>query len=65
MFIPLERDNILFLENVTALYSEDGKPVILRRNGKKEAAGFSPVTMKKRHIQFEKEILSACIKGKE
>ena len=42
MFIPLEGENVLCLENAVAIYREDGVTVILRRNGGKERTSFTP-----------------------
>lgn len=52
MFIPLEGENILCLANVIALYREEGKNVILRRDGAKESTPFSPQTLKNRGKTF-------------
>ncbi|MDL2298159.1 hypothetical protein LJC40_03295 [Synergistaceae bacterium OttesenSCG-928-D05] len=48
MFIPLEGENVLCLANAVALYRENDKTIILRRNGTKETAPFTPQTLKKR-----------------
>ena len=42
MFIPLEGENVLCLENAVAIYREDGATVILKRNGGKERTSFTP-----------------------
>lgn len=55
MFIPLEGDNILFLDNVIAIYRDESGTVILKRNGKKENSSFSPETLKKRYYCFVKK----------
>lgn len=48
MFIPLEGENVLCLENVVAIYREDGATVILKRNGGKEQTSFTPRILAKR-----------------
>ena len=48
MFIPLEGENILCLENVVAVYRENGATIILKRNGGKEQSSFTPRAIAKR-----------------
>lgn len=48
MFIPLEGEKILCLENVVALYRENGATVILKRNGGKEESSFTPRAIARR-----------------
>ncbi len=48
MFIPLEGENVLCLENAVAIYREDGETVILKRNGGKEHTSFTPRALAKR-----------------
>lgn len=48
MFIPLEGENVLCLENAVAIYREDGATVILKRNGGKEHTSFTPRAIAKR-----------------
>lgn len=52
MFIPLEGENVLCLENAVAIYREDGATVILKRNGGKERTSFTPRALAKRGEKF-------------
>ena len=52
MFIPLEGENVLCLENAVAIYREDGATVILKRNGGKERTSFTPRILAKRGAQL-------------
>lgn len=48
MFIPLEGENVLCLENAVAIYREGGETVILKRNGGKERTSFTPRAIARR-----------------
>ena len=52
MFIPLEGENVLCLENAVAIYREDGATVILKRNGGKELTSFTPRILAKRGAEL-------------
>ena len=52
MFIPLEGENVLCLENAVAIYREDGATVIPKRNGGKERTSFTPRILAKRGAQL-------------
>lgn len=53
MFIPLEGKKALCLENVAAIYKEDGATVILKRNGVKEQTSFTPRELARRCAALE------------
>lgn len=48
MFIPLEKDNVLCLENITALYKNGSVTDILYRDGRTEKTSFTPAALKRR-----------------
>lgn len=54
MFIPLGDENIIFLENVTAIYREGNKNIILKRSGEKCTVNFTPRTLAKRYSELNK-----------
>ena len=55
MFIPLEGENIICLENVVAIYREDGKTAILKTDGTREFFPFTPATLAERYRRLEKK----------
>ena len=65
MFIPLEGENVLCLENAVAIYREDGSTVILKRNGRKERTSFTPPVLAKRMAEFSARWAAAAALMKE
>lgn len=48
MFVPIEEDDILCLENITALYKKGSGTDILYRDGQTKRTSFAPATLKHR-----------------
>lgn len=52
MFIPLEGENTVCLENVVAIYREGCETVILKRGGKEIKSSFTPPVLAKKARAF-------------
>lgn len=53
MFIPLEGEKIVCMENIVMIYRGDcGGSVVLKRDGAALSSSFSPVTLKRRYLAF-------------
>lgn len=49
MFIPIEGEDCIFLENVVALVREDNRTVVYYDDGRKSVTGFRPATLARRY----------------
>ena len=52
MFLFLEDDNIVILENVVSLVRRDGRTRILLRGGDERESGFTPLVIDRRSGNF-------------
>lgn len=61
LFLLLEEDDIVCMENVVALIRDGNETAILMRNDTVRATGFTPPTLRKRSERFWKD----CVQWKE
>lgn len=55
MFIPIEGEDCIFLENVIALVREGERTTVYYRDGRISVTGFRPVTLKRRCQELMRE----------
>ena len=52
MFLFLENDDVIFLDEVTALIRGEGRTAVLMRDGSARDTCFTPLTLQKRGEKF-------------
>ena len=52
MFIPIEGEDCIFLENVVALVHDEGRTTVYYGDGHTSVTGFRPVTLKRRYREL-------------
>ena len=61
MFIPIEGEDCVFLEDVIALVHDDDGSAVWYGSGRKSRTGFRPVTLKRRYRELMKEALHPAL----
>ncbi|MDO5562394.1 MAG: hypothetical protein Q4F74_02140 [Synergistaceae bacterium] len=56
MFIPMEGEKLVCLENVAMIYRGERGSVILKRDGSTVISSLTPVTLKRRYLAFCREL---------
>lgn len=57
MFIPIEGEDCIFLEDVIALVHDSGVTTVYYGSGRTSVTGFRPVTLARRYRELMKEAL--------
>ena len=57
MFIPIEGEDCIFLEDVIALVHDEGKTTVYYGSGRTSVTGFRPITLKNRLRELMKGAL--------
>ena len=57
MFIPIEGEDCIFLEDVIALVHDSGVTTVYYGSGRTSVTGFRPVTLARRYRELLKEAL--------
>ena len=61
MFIPIEGEDCVFLEDVIALVHDEGVTTVWYGSGRKSLTGFRPVTLRRRYRELMKEALHPAL----
>lgn len=65
MFIPIEGEDCIFLENVVALVHEDGVTTVSYTDGHTCTTGFRPRTLLKRYNELMEDALHVELPGSQ